>query len=338
MNIQENVSLKPYNTFGLDVTSRWFLQLNTVDDIKEFLSNEHFASLQKLILGGGSNVLLLKDYPGIVLQNKIMGKEIVKEEGDFVWVKAGAGETWHDFVLWTIENGWGGLENLSLIPGSVGAAPMQNIGAYGAEIKDTFFQLEAVNRSTGEIEVFDLDTCEFGYRSSIFKTIVKDQYIIVNVSFRLFKKPVFNISYGAIEQQLETDGVKELSLRAVSNAVIKIRQSKLPDPKQIGNAGSFFKNPVVDTELFEAIKKEYPDVANYPLENGLIKLAAGWLIDKSGWKGKRFDNYGVHEKQALVLVNYSDASGKQIYDLSEKIMKDIHSKFGVQLEREVNII
>lgn len=338
MKVSRNVSLKDLNTFGIDAKANQLIEVHSVEDVKAFCQDDAFQSVDKLVLGGGSNILLTQDFDGVVVLNKITGKEVIREDEQHVYVKIGGGEVWHEFVLWAIENHWAGIENLSLIPGSVGAAPMQNIGAYGVEIKDTFFELEAVNRQTGEVEVFDLETCQFGYRSSIFKTSHKDQYIIANVTFRLNKTPQFNTSYGAIQSQLEANGIKELSIKAVSDAVIQIRESKLPDPKEIGNSGSFFKNPVVDKDTFEQLFEKYPDVAHYPLEDGTVKLAAGWLIDKGGWKGKQFGDYGVHKRQALVLVNYANATGSQIYQLSEDIKQDIKAKFGVDLEREVNII
>ena len=260
------------------------------------------------------------------------------ENENFIWVKSGAGVVWHEFVLHCNEKNWAGIENLALIPGSVGAAPMQNIGAYGVEVKSVFHELEAVEIATGDIKVFSNAECEFGYRESIFKRKLKGQFIITSVTFKLHKKPDFQTSYGAIISELERLKVTDLSISAISNAVINIRKSKLPDPAKIGNAGSFFKNPIVPLAVVKAIRNEYPNCASYPVNDEFSKLAAGWLIDQAGWKGKRFGNYGVHDKQALVLVNYGGATGQEIYDLSKEIVEDIRLKFGVKLEREVNII
>ncbi len=336
MQILENHSLKPYHTFGFDVKAKQLALAQSIDDIREVAEWYKAKPQDLLILGGGSNVLFTHDLDETVLINQLKGIEVIQEDENSVWVEVKAGEVWHEFVMWTIENGFGGLENLSLIPGSVGAAPMQNIGAYGAEIKQTFVSLNAIELSTGSIHAFDNKTCEFGYRSSIFKTSVKGEFAIASVTFKLAKQPVLNTSYGAIEMELERMGV-EPTLRSVSDAVIHIRQSKLPDPKQIGNAGSFFKNPVISKDLFDSLKSKYEDMPGYPAPNG-VKVAAGWLIEKAGWKGKTFDNYGVHKKQALVLVNYGGATGKQVFDLSEQIIGSIQNQFGIALEREVNII
>ncbi|MFY7943793.1 MAG: UDP-N-acetylmuramate dehydrogenase, partial [Crocinitomicaceae bacterium] len=257
-----------------------------------------------LILGGGSNLLLTKDFEGLVLKNEILGFNLIEETETDVIVEAGAGEVWHQFVLKCLEQNFAGLENLSLIPGSVGASPMQNIGAYGVEIKDVFEYLDAYEISTGEIKRFSKEDCAFGYRESVFKNIYKDQYVICKVAFRLSKNPKINTSYGAIESELQKMGISDPTIHDVSNAVIAIRQSKLPDPAVLGNAGSFFKNPVVPESLVEKIKASYPDVPNYPAESGKRKLAAGWLIETAGWKGKTIETYGVHKLQALVLVNY----------------------------------
>ncbi len=336
MELKENASLKHLNTFGIDVKAEKLLSFSTTAELIQGLEKADENKL--LILGGGSNVLFMNDISGLVLLNRIKGIEKVNEDEKHVWIKAGAGEVWHDFVLNCIQNGWAGVENLSLIPGSVGAAPMQNIGAYGVEIKSVFEELEAVEITTGNTRVFSNKECQFGYRESVFKRALKGKYIITSVTFKLNKKPEFHTSYGAIKAELENLGVKEISIESISQAVINIRKSKLPDPAEVGNAGSFFKNPVVQTDLAEAIKREHPNCANYPAGEGLTKLAAGWLIDQAGWKGKTFGNYGVHPNQALVLVNYGGAMGKQIYDLSTEILEDVKSKFGVELEREVNVV
>jgi len=334
--ITNNSDLKPFNTFGISAKAAHFATFSNVSELRKLILESN--DIEILILGGGSNILLTKDFNGFVLKNEIKGFEIVEENEDFVIVKVGAGEIWHEFVLWCINKGFAGIENMSLIPGSVGASPMQNIGAYGIEIKDVFEELEAFHISSGEIHHFDNKSCEFGYRESVFKRKLKGQYVILNVSFKLSKKPNLNTSYGSIETELRNMGIEKPTIKDISNAVIAIRQSKLPDPKQIGNAGSFFKNPVVDQNIVDKIIREYPDVPNYPAEKGKRKLAAGWLIEQAGWKGRTFDNYGVHKNQALVLVNYGGASGNEIYSLSTEIINDIQKRFGVTLEREVNVI
>lgn len=334
--IQQHVNLKPYNTFGIEVYAAGFARFSTITELKTILESNPFSQL--LILGGGSNLLLTKDYDGLVLKNEIQGFTILEETTENVIIEAGAGEIWHEFVMNCIEKGYAGVENLSLIPGSVGASPMQNIGAYGVEIKDIFHHLKAYHIASGEVNTFDREACHFGYRESVFKNIYRGQYIICSVAFELSKSPKINTSYGAIETELKAKNILEPTIRDVSNAVISIRQSKLPDPKVIGNAGSFFKNPVVDEMIVQKIKENYPDVPNYPALEGKRKLAAGWLIEQAGWKGKTIETYGVHKLQALVLVNYGGSTGKQVFDLSTQIIESIEQKFGVTLEREVNIL
>jgi len=338
MQIQENVSLKLYNTFGIDVTARYFATFENVTELEEILNSKLQTSNSKLILGGGSNILFTKDYSGIVLKNDIKGIEIVQEDDEFIYIKVGAGENWHQFVLHCVQNNYAGVENLSLVPGNVGASPMQNIGAYGVEIKDVFYELEAVHRQDRTIQKFGLEDCSFGYRESVFKNKYKDQFIITSVTYRLNKKPSFNTSYGAINQELEKMGVKDLSIQAISQAVINIRTSKLPDPKDLGNAGSFFKNPVISNEQFNALKQAFPNVIAFPSGAQHTKLAAGWLIEQCGWKGYRKGDAGCFPKQALVLVNYGNATGKEIFDLSEEIIHSVKKKFNLVLEREVNIV
>lgn len=338
MTVQENYSLKKLNTFGIDAYSRYFATFNTVEQLKELLSDNKLGQTERLILGGGSNILFTKNFDGITLKNDLKGIEIVKEDTNHYYIKAAAGEVWHEFVMHCVNNNYAGLENLSLIPGCVGASPMQNIGAYGVEIKDTFFELEALHIADKTIQTFNNSDCKFGYRESVFKRELKNQFIILSVTYRLNKTANFNTSYGAIEKELETMGVKELNIQAISKAVCNIRSSKLPNPAEIGNAGSFFKNPEVSRNTYESLKANFPAIVGYELENGNVKLAAGWLIEQCGWKGKTIGDAGVHKLQALVLVNYSNAKGKEIYDLSQKIMDSVKEKYGVELEREVNIL
>lgn len=334
--IVENVDLTRFNTFGIKANAKRFARFTSIaelDNLIPLIKNEML-----LVLGGGSNILLTGDFDGLVLKNEIKGIEVIEENDEFVVLKSGAGEVWHEFVLKCIASGYGGVENLSLIPGSVGAGPMQNIGAYGVEIKDVFESLEAYHIENRRIEIFSKEDCQFGYRESVFKRGLKGQYIICSVTFRLSKIPVINTRYGAIEEELQKMGVTNPTIRDVSNAVINIRTSKLPDPAVIGNAGSFFKNPVVSKEILNKIQTHYSDVPFYPAGEDSVKLAAGWLIEKAGWKGKRINDHGVHEKQALVLVNYGKSEGNAILNLSQTIIDDIQEKFGVNLEREVNII
>jgi len=338
MNIIENYPLLKLNTFGVDVKAKYFVSINTINELIEVTKTNVFKDLELLILGGGSNILFTKDFDGLVILNNIKGKEIIEQNQQSIFLKIGAGENWHELVMYCVDNGWGGIENLSLIPGNTGTAPMQNIGAYGVEIKETFLELEALEISSGKIVKFNNSDCEFGYRESVFKNKMKNQYIILNITLELKKNPVLNINYGDVKAILESQNIKNPAIKEVSNAIIRIRQSKLPDPKKIGNSGSFFKNPLVSLNQLELIKKNYPNVVNYEINENEFKIAAGWLIERAGWKGKKFNNYGVHEKQALVLVNYGLANGMEIFDLSEKIILDIKDKFGITLEREVNII
>jgi UDP-N-acetylmuramate dehydrogenase len=335
MQLTENISLKPYNTFGIHIMAKYFAAFTNVAELAELFG---IQKEKYLILGGGSNILFTKNYDGLVLKNEIAGIEKIKEDDVYVFVRAGAGVGWHEFVLYCINNKLAGLENLSLIPGSVGASPMQNIGAYGVEIKDVFYELEAYNIEEQKLVSFSKRDCAFGYRESIFKNKYKGQFVITSVTFRLNKIPVYNTSYGAIEAELEKMGVQSLSIKAISDAVIHIRQSKLPDPKIIGNAGSFFKNPTIQNTQFEKLKHEFPQIVGYPVGDTETKLAAGWLIEQCGWKGYRKHDAGCHEKQALVLVNYGNAIGEEILQLSEKIIDSVKLKFDVELHREVNIV
>ena len=333
-----NLSLKQYNTFGIDVSAKYFATFSTVDELKELLGHKPEAGHTKLILGGGSNILFTKNVDGFVLKNELKGIELIKEDTHHFYVRAAAGENWHRFVMHCINHNYAGLENLSLIPGNVGASPMQNIGAYGVEIKDVFESLEALNKADNTIHTFSNNDCAFGYRDSIFKKKYKDQFVILSVTFRLNKEPVFNTSYGALEQELKKMHVKDLSIQAISQAVINIRSSKLPDPDKIGNAGSFFKNPTILLQKFQALAQDHNTIPHYVIDKEHIKIPAAWLIEQCGWKGFRNGDAGVHIHQPLVLVNYNNADGKEIYELSEKIKQSVKNKFAIELEREVNVI
>lgn len=338
MNIRHNFSLKQYNTFGLNVTAKQFASFSFVDELIELLNYSKQSTLNEFILGGGSNILFTNDIAGIILKNDLKGIELIKEDEHHYYVKAAAGENWHQFVLHCINHNYAGLENLSLIPGNVGASPMQNIGAYGAEIKDVFENLEALNKKDNTVHTFSNNDCHFGYRESIFKSKYKNKFVILNVTFRLNKMPVLNTSYGAIKQELKNMHVKELSIQAISQAVINIRSSKLPDPNKIGNAGSFFKNPTISTKEFQSLQNNYTNMPHYSVDETHVKIPAAWLIEQCGWKGYRNEDAGVHINQPLVLVNYGNAGGKKIYELSEKILQSVKNKFGIELEREVNVV
>jgi len=338
MTIQRNVSLKPYNTFGIDVKARAFAEAETIEQLRELLQTDEFREMTKLILGGGSNVLLTADFDGLVIKNSIRGIELLEENDEQVQVKVYGGEVWHDFVLYAVERDWGGVENLSLIPGSTGAAPMQNIGAYGVELEEVFDHLEAINLTTGKLETFTHEDCRFGYRNSIFKQELKGEYIIVSVTLLLEKNREPNISYRALQEYLSDIPKGEIDIAKVSEAVIAIRKNKLPNPEEIGNAGSFFKNPEVDQQTFEALQQEHPDIPHYPLSNGKEKIPAGWLIEKCGWKGQKRGQVGSHDKQALVLVNYGGGSGQAIKQLADDIRASVKETFGIELTPEVNII
>lgn len=337
MKLKEKISLKSFNSFGIDASADFFTEVFSEDDIAEALDFVRTKKLPLLVLGGGSNILFLDNFKGLVLKNSIKGISVEEETDDYLLVKIGAGEVWHEFVLWAVARGLGGVENLSLIPGCAGAAPIQNIGAYGVEIKNVFERLEAIHTETGERKVFTAAECKFGYRDSVFKNECKGQYIITQIFLRLNKKPVFNTSYGAIEEELKQKGITQFTVKAISDAVIRIRKSKLPDPAELGNAGSFFKNPEIEIEAYEALKEKYPDIPGYRSGKNM-KLAAGWLIEQCGWKGKVIGQTGSHKKQALVLVNYGQASGREIYALAMKIKKSVFEKFGVVVEAEVNVV
>lgn len=335
MIFETDFSLQPFNTFGIDALAKQFVAVHSKEELASVLQNHNDI----FILGGGSNMLLTKNIDKLVVHVDLKGIEIVDTNDDFVWVKAQAGENWHQFVLYCIEKNYGGLENLSLIPGNVGTTPIQNIGAYGVEIKDTFFCCEAMEIATQKLVTFDKESCAFGYRESIFKNELKNQYIITSVTFKLTKKNhKLNTSYGAIEEELAKQNISNPSLKEVSNAVIAIRQSKLPDPKELGNSGSFFKNPIVPKQIYEQVKLKYPNIPHFPVSETEVKVPAGWLIEQAGFKGKRFGDAGIHKNQALVLVNYGTATGTEILEVAQNIQKTILEQFGISIEAEVNII
>jgi len=336
---EKNVSLLPYNTFGIQAHAGLFTIVKSAAEVQTLVQTGALRDKPLLILGGGSNLLLTQDFPGVVVKNEIQGIQIVEEDADQVVVEVGSGEVWHDFVMRSVDNGWGGLENLSLIPGTMGAAPMQNIGAYGVEVKRNILKVTAIDLMTGAVESFDNGACQFGYRESIFKHELKGKYFISSVTLILTKRNhQYNISYGIIGEVLKKNGIERPTLKAISDAVISIRQSKLPDPKVIGNAGSFFKNPTVPSEKLESLKKTYMQIPYYPEENGRYKIPAAWLIEQSGWKGKRLGNIGVHEHQALVLVNYGGGEGRSIWQLAMNIQASVREKFDITLQPEVNVI
>ena len=335
-NTVHSFPLKKENTFGINAIADEYISIENLQEAKDFFSIP--SSKTYYILGGGSNILITKDVEGIIIQNKIKGKFSQIIDDNTIYVTAGAGENWNEFVLFCIDNNWGGLENLSLIPGNVGASPMQNIGAYGVEIKDVFVSLNALEIATNTMHYFDNETCKFGYRESIFKNTHKNKFLIIDVTFKLTRyNHKISSNYGAIQSELLKNNISTPTIKDISNAVIAIRSSKLPDPKIIGNAGSFFKNPVIPINLANSIKLKYPDLVEYPVDSENTKLAAGWLIEKAGWKGFREGDAGVHALQALVLVNYANATGNEILNLSQRIIDDVLIKFGVTLEREVNI-
>jgi UDP-N-acetylmuramate dehydrogenase len=336
--IKEKQNLRSYNTFGIDAICDFFVEINSAEEFKALVQTEVYKNNPKLIIGGGSNLLFTKDFKGLVIRNNLKGLEIVRENSEMAIVKAGAGEVWHDFVMWCIDKKLCGLENLSLIPGCVGASPMQNIGAYGVEIKEVFRELEAYDMVTAEKRIFTKEECHFGYRESVFKHELRNRYLITSVSYTLTKDPKVNISYGAISTELEAAGIKTPDIKDVSEAVIRIRKSKLPDPAQVGNAGSFFKNPEVSKEKHSQLKTDFPELVSYPLPSGNFKLAAGWLIEQCGLKGYEHNGAAVHTKQALVLINKNNATGKAVFELSGYVLQKVFDKFGVTLEREVNII
>ncbi|WP_339653345.1 UDP-N-acetylmuramate dehydrogenase [uncultured Maribacter sp.] len=337
MIIHENFSLKNHNTFGIDTTAKYFVEINSLEELISIIGNNDYP--RKIVIGGGSNILLTDNIDALFIHINLKGKSIVSESSDRALVKIMAGEKWHEMVLWTIENNYGGLENMSLIPGNTGTAPIQNIGAYGVELKDCFVSCEAIRIEDLQLITLTKEECKFGYRDSYFKNEGKDKYVITSVTFSLTKNNhIINSGYGAIEEQLERDAIKNPTIKDISNAVIAIRQSKLPDPKVLGNSGSFFKNPMVSKEIFNEFISKYPEAPFYKITDLIYKIPAGWLIEKCGFKGKRFGDAGVHEKQALVLVNYNKATGKEILALASKIIEEVQNKFNITISPEVNLI
>ncbi len=336
--VLENISLRPFNTFGVNATARYFIPLEELSDIKELLHLKIFNSYPSYILGGGSNVLFIKDYKGIIVRPDFKGIEVLSETDDHLFVKVMAGENWDEFVGHCVRNNWAGVENLSLIPGNVGSAPIQNIGAYGVEIKDVFHSLEAVRIDTGKFITMKHDDCKFGYRDSIFKHELKQKMLIVSVVFKLSKNESINVAYESLSDRINGESIFPKSLGDVREIISDIRRKKLPDPNIFGNAGSFFKNPTVNAIKHKTLLKTFSEVKSFVQEDGSYKLAAGWLIEKCGWKGYRKENVGVHPQQALVLVNYGKASGKEIMHLANDITKSVSNMFDVQLEIEVNVV
>ncbi|WP_281238954.1 UDP-N-acetylmuramate dehydrogenase [Flavobacterium praedii] len=337
MEISHHFSLKNYNTFGIEAKAEQFVAVHSIPELKSIL--EQNKNQKKFILGGGSNMLLTKNIEALVIHIDLKGKKILQEDADYVWVESQAGENWHQFVLWTINQNLGGLENMSLIPGNVGTTPVQNIGAYGTEIKDTFVSCEAINIATQEMRTFTKEDCHFGYRESVFKNEVKDQYIIVSVVYKLTKhNHKINTSYGDITAELAKNNITNPTLKDVSNAVIAIRKSKLPDPAELGNSGSFFKNPILLKTDFEPIHQKFPEMRHFEISETEVKVPAGWLIEQAGLKGKRFGEAGIHKNQALVLVNYGGATGQEILEVSKTVQDTVFNTFGIHIEAEVNII
>ena len=337
--LEYGVSLRSMHTFGTEVYADTLLRIWDEASLRFFVEANAHLGLPLIVLSGGSNTLFQENPQALILKIEIMGKEVLSLEQDHVLLRLGAGENWHEVVLHCVEQGWGGIENLSLIPGSVGAAPIQNIGAYGVEIADVFEYLEAIDLKTGKTRIFNREECKFGYRNSVFKQAEKGKYVISRVVLRLKRHShEIHTSYGAIQGELKAQGISHPSIRDVSEVVCKIRQSKLPNPDLLGNAGSFFKNPIIPLAKFEQLKSEFPEMPSYPEPQEHFKIPAAWLIQSCGWKGKRFGNYGVYDKQALVLVNFGGASGKEIFSLSEKILQSVKAKFGIELEREVQVV
>jgi UDP-N-acetylmuramate dehydrogenase len=338
MQIHENYPLKNLNTFGIAANARHYVDIRSMEELHELIDSDIFKNSERLILGGGSNMLFMGDVQKLVIDITIPGKKVLKETDEFVEIEVGAGENWHEFVQYCVEHDYRGVENLALIPGTVGAAPIQNIGAYGCELKETVECVRGIEISTNTFKEFCNLDCDFGYRTSVFKKKMKNDFIITSVVFKLFKKKEPNASYKDVSQELEKMGITQPKTKDIFDAVVSVRTRKLPDPKVTGNAGSFFKNPYIPKEQYEALKAEYPEIPGYPIDNEQIKVPAAWLIEQCGWKGKRFGDAGVHPNQALVIVNYGNATGKELVDLSKKIQSSVAEKFGIELEPEVWVI
>lgn len=337
--MKTNVNLQSYNSFGFDAVAKYFVEINDVNDLQMLIRDGALKSNKTLILSGGNNILFQEEvYDGLVVFINTKGIEILREDENEVVVRAQAGEDWPDFVRFCVGKGWHGIENLAHIPGKVGAAPVQNIGAYGMELKDSFLQCEAIELTTGDKRVFTKEECRFGYRESIFKSELKGQYIITSVDFLLKKNASLHLDYGNIRMYLEQNGITDPTLLQLHDAICAIRDSKLPDVKQIGSAGSFFKNPVISAEQFEALQKDYPNIPHYPDAEEMVKIPAGWLIEQAGWKGWRDEHVGVYEKQALVLVHYGGGTGQDIVQLAQRIQDAVEEKFGIRISPEVNFV
>lgn len=337
MYVQENKSLRKLNTFSIEAKAQFYTEIESVEALLEIIQASEWKTVPKFILGGGSNILLIHDIPGLVIHNRIKGIKVLDENEDHIWLHVGGGEIWHEFVLYCVEHQLAGVENMSLIPGTIGAAPMQNIGAYGVEVREVIESVEAIYLDSGEKKVFANEACQFGYRDSIFKHDLKGKIMITGVVFKLNKKPVFRTDYGDISRTL-TEMNLPVSIKNISDAVINIRKSKLPDPLEIGNAGSFFKNPEITQSAFESLKSKYPVLHGYPTTSDLVKVPAGWLIEQAGWKGYQEGEVGVHNRQALVLVNYANGTGSEVEALARKIQKSVLDQFGIELSMEVNFI
>ena len=337
--MKTNVNLRPYNSFGFDALAKYFVEINAIDDLQTLIRNGELKKHKTLILSGGNNILFQEDvFDGLVVYINTKGIEILREDENEGVIRAQAGEDWPDFVRFCVDKGWHGVENLAYIPGKVGAAPVQNIGAYGMELEDSFLQCEAIELASGEKRVFSKEECRFGYRESIFKSELKGQHVITSVDFLLKKDAPLNLEYGNIKAYLEQNGIKSPTLQQLHDAICAIRDSKLPDVKQIGSAGSFFKNPVISAEQFEALQQDYPNIPHYPDADGMVKVPAGWLIEQSGWKGWRNEHVGVYDKQALVLVHYGGGKGQDIVELAHKIQDSVEAKFGIKICPEVNFV
>lgn len=336
--IQTEIDLQPYNTLNISAKAKLFVSIESEEQLKTILNSPAVEDERVFVLGGGSNILFADDFDGLIIHMNIKGREVVRKTDEHIRLRVGAGENWHDLVRYCVDNGWGGIENLSLIPGLVGAAPIQNIGAYGAELKDVFESLDALEINGGKKLTFNKEECRFGYRDSIFKNELKGKLIVTAVELKLSKNPEVNTSYGAIQTRLEEKGITDPGIRDISDTVIEIRNSKLPNPADIGNAGSFFKNPVVSRKTYGKLQQEYPEIPGYPVDDNRVKVPAGWLIEETGWKGKVVGNTGTYKQQALVIVNHGGASGNEILELAKEIRKSVKEEFGIELVPEVNII